>query len=86
MDYRTYLKYLMTRGQAVKLNGQGISYVGLNPLTERMDAERMAAAKGQNYVGTGTISRRAIVDRAIDSMNNLNISGSGARKKRLFST
>ena len=28
MDYRTHLKYLMTRGQAVQLKGQGIVGMG----------------------------------------------------------
>ena len=71
MDYRTHLKYLMTRGQAVKLKGQGI--VGMGAGIPKMQLK--------NYVGTGTISQRAVVDRAINSMNNLNISGQGARKK-----
>ena len=71
MDYRTHLKYLMTRGQAVKLKGQGI--VGMGAGIPKMQL--------QNYRGTGTISHRAVVDRAMNAMNNLNISGSGARKK-----
>ena len=75
MDYRTHLKYLMTRGQAVKIKGQGIVGNG------RGEGIPKTASEYRSYIGAGTISHRAVVDRAIDSMNNLNISGSGARKK-----
>lgn len=69
MDYRSNLKQLLMRGQMFKLKGQGISGVGLPQMQIK------------DYRGTGTISHRAIVDRAENAMNNLNISGQGARKK-----
>jgi hypothetical protein len=69
MDYRANLKQLLMRGQMFKLKGQGISGVGIPQMQIK------------DYRGTGTISHRAAVDRAINSMNNLNISGQGARKK-----
>ena len=69
MDYRANLKQLLMRGQMFKLKEQGISGVGIPQMQIK------------DYRGTGTISHRAAVDRAINSMNNLNISGQGARKK-----
>ena len=69
MDYRASLKQLLMRGQMFKSKGQGISGVGLPQMQIK------------DYRGTGTISHRAIVDRAENAMNNLNISGQGARKK-----
>ena len=69
MDYRANLKQLLMRGQMFKLKGQGISGVGIPQMQIK------------DYRGTGTISHRAAVDRAINSMNNLNISGQGAIKK-----
>jgi len=69
MDYRASLKQLLMRGQMFKSKGQGISGVGLPQMQIK------------DYRGTGTISHRAVVDRAVNSMNNLNISGQGARKK-----
>ena len=71
MDYRTHLRYLMTRGQVVKLKGQGIIGNGLG----------IPKMQLQHFSGTGTVSHRAVVDRAMNAMNNLNINGSGARKK-----
>jgi hypothetical protein len=69
MDYRANLKQLLMRGKMFKLKGQGISGVGIPQMQIK------------DYRGTGTISHRAAVDRAINSMNNLNISGQGAIKK-----
>ena len=69
MDYRASLKQLLMRGQMFKSKGQGISGVGLPQMQIK------------DYRGTGTISHRAVVDRAVNSMNNLNISGQEARKK-----
>ena len=69
MNYRANLKQLLMRGQMFKSKGQGISGVGLPQMQIK------------DYRGTGTISHRAIVDRAENAMNNLNISGQGARKK-----
>jgi hypothetical protein len=71
MDYRTYLKTMMMRGKVYKSKGQG--FVSINDA----DIPKMQL---QNYSG-GTISHRAIVDRVVDSMNNLDVSGKGARKK-----
>ena len=69
MNYRANLKQLLMRGQMYKSKGQGISGVGLPQMQIK------------DYRGTGTISHRAIVDRAENAMNNLNISGQGTRKK-----
>ena len=69
MDYRASLKQLLMRGQMFKSKGQGISGVGLPQMQIK------------DYRGTGTISHRTVVDRVVNSMNNLNISDQGARKK-----
>ena len=71
MDYRTYLKTMMMRGKMFKSKGQGFV---------PMDDLEIPKMQLQNYSG-GTISQRAVVDRAINSMNNLSVSGKGARKK-----
>ena len=74
MDYRTYLKTMMMRGKVYKSKGQG--FVSINDA----DIPKMQL---QNYSG-GTISHRAVVDRVVDSLNNLNIGGglpSDIRKK-----
>lgn len=70
MDYRTYLKTMMMRGKMYKTKGQGFESIGA-------DIPKMEL---QNYSG-GTISHRAVVNRVVDSMNNLSVSGKGARKK-----
>ena len=67
MDYRANLKQLLMRGQMFKLKGQGIASIGSG----------ISHMQIKDYRGTGTISHRAAVDRAINSMNNLNISGQG---------
>ena len=74
MDYRSNLKQLLMRGKVFKLKGQGIA--GRGPFMDRM-YDSGILPRG----GTGTISHRAAVDRAIDSMNDLHITGRAARKK-----
>jgi hypothetical protein len=82
MDYRANLKQLLMRGQMFKLKGQGIA--GRGPFMDSHIYKKLGPMPPKDYSagrGSGTISHRAAVDRAIDSMNDLNITGQGARKK-----
>ena len=64
MTYRDNIKVLLMRGKAYKSKGQGIA--GRKMYLPAISAPR----------GTGTITHRGIVDRAInEEMSKLNIGG-----------
>jgi hypothetical protein len=66
MGYRDNIKVLLMRGKAYKSKGQGIGGLGRKMHLPAYDAPR----------GTGTITNRGIVDRAIsEQMGKLNIGG-----------
>jgi len=65
MAYRDNIKLMLMRGKAYKSKGQGIS------LFKKMQLPAIEPPRG-----TGTITQRGIVDRAInDEMSKLNIGG-----------
>ena len=65
MAYRDNIKVLLMRGKAYKSKGQGVA-LGRKMYLPAIEAPR----------GTGTITNRGIVDRAInDEMAKLNIGG-----------
>jgi hypothetical protein len=66
MGYRDNIKVLLMRGKAYKSKGQGIGGLGRKMHLPAYDAPR----------GTGTVTNRGIVDRAIsEQMGKLNIGG-----------
>ena len=66
MGYRDNIKVLLMRGKAYKSKGQGIGGLGRKMHLPAYEAPR----------GTGTITNRGIVDRAIsEQMGKLNIGG-----------
>jgi len=66
MGYRDNIKVLLMRGKAYKSKGQGIGGLGKKMHLPAYEAPR----------GTGTITNRGIVDRAIsEQMGKLNIGG-----------
>jgi hypothetical protein len=66
MGYRDNIKVLLMRGKAYKSKGQGIGGIGRKMHLPAYDAPR----------GTGTVTNRGIVDRAIsEQMGKLNIGG-----------
>lgn len=66
MGYRDNIKVLLMRGKAYKSKGQGIGGLGRKMHLPAIEAPR----------GTGTITNRGIVDRAIsEQMGKLNIGG-----------
>ena len=67
MGYRDNIKVLLMRGKAYKSKGQGIGGVG----------RKMHWPVHNDFTrGTGTITNRGIVDRAIsEQMGKLNIGG-----------
>jgi hypothetical protein len=66
MGYRDNIKVLLMRGKAYKSKGQGIAGLGRKMHLPAIEAPR----------GTGTITNRGVVDRAIsEQMGKLNIGG-----------
>ena len=66
MGYRDNIKVLLMRGKAYKSKGQGIAGLGRKMHLPAYEVSR----------GTGTITNRGIVDRAIsEQMGKLNIGG-----------
>ena len=66
MGYRDNIKVLLMRGKAYKSKGQGIAGLGRKMHLPAYEVPR----------GTGTITNRGIVDRAIsEQMGKLNIGG-----------
>lgn len=65
MGYKDNIKVLLMRGKAYKSKGQGIS------IGRKMHLPAISAP-----TGTGTITNRGIIDRAIsEQMDKLNIGG-----------
>ena len=75
MDYKTQTRVALMKGSALRSKGQGISYVGRGSFMDLMHDTGVLPR------GSGTISHRAAVDRVLDSMNDLNITGGRVRKK-----
>ena len=74
MGYRDNIKVLLMRGKAYKSKGQGIAG-GRKMHLPAIEAPR----------GTGTITNRGVVDRAIsEQMGKLNIGGKGSKKGSNF--
>ena len=66
MGYRDNIKVLLMRGKAYKSKGQGVGGLGRKMHLPGIEAPR----------GTGTITNRGVVDRAIsEQMGKLNIGG-----------
>jgi hypothetical protein len=66
MGYRDNIKVLLMRGKAYKSKGQGIGGLGRKMHLPAYEVPR----------GTGTITNRGVVDRAIsEQMGKLNIGG-----------
>lgn len=66
MGYRDNIKVLLMRGKAYKSKGQGIGGLGRKMHLPAYEVPR----------GTGTVTNRGIVDRAIsEQMGKLNIGG-----------
>ena len=66
MGYRDNIKVLLMRGKAYKSKGQGIGGLGRKMHLPAIEVPR----------GTGTITNRGVVDRAIsEQMGKLNIGG-----------
>ena len=66
MGYRDNIKVLLMRGKAYKSKGQGVGGLGRKMHLPAIEAPR----------GTGTITNRGVVDRAIsEQMGKLNIGG-----------
>ena len=75
MGYRDNIKVLLMRGKAYKSKGQGIGGLGRKMHLPVYEAPR----------GTGTITNRGVVDRAIsEQMGKLNIGGKGSKKGSNF--
>jgi hypothetical protein len=73
MDYKTQMRVALMKGTAHRTKGQGISFVGLRPLMERMDAANII---GRGPQMSGTISHRVIrdlVEPLSESINDLSI-------------
>lgn len=66
MGYRDNIKVLLMRGKAYKSKGQGVGGLGRKMHLPAIEGPR----------GTGTITNKGIVDRAIsEQMGKLNIGG-----------